>query len=164
MEDVLRAFDDLQRQGKILYPAVSNWAAWQIAKDLGVSEREGLAAFRCIQPMYNLVKRQVEVEILPLARSEKLGVIPYSPLGGGLLTGKYLEPGVKGRLVDDPRYRPVQLETYYEIAAVCGYAAPGHPSGYFGVAGYVPSHVTAPLVGAAASSSWSLPWMLSMST
>ncbi|MGI6557780.1 MAG: aldo/keto reductase [Limnochordia bacterium] len=152
MEDVLRAFDDLQRQGKILYPAVSNWAAWQIAKALGVSEREGLAAFRCIQPMYNLVKRQVEVEILPLARSEKLGVIPYSPLGGGLLTGKYLEPGVKGRLVDDPRYQArYGSETYYEIAArFVEYArAKGIHPATLAVA-WVMSHpdVTAPLVGA----------------
>ena len=77
------------RQGKILYPAVSNWAAWQIAKALGMSAREGLARFECIQPMYNLVKRQAEVEILPLAQAEQIGVIPYSPLGGGLLTGKY---------------------------------------------------------------------------
>ena len=83
IEETVRALDDLRRQGKILYPAVSNWAAWQIAKALGVSAKEGLAGFELIQPMYNLVKRQAEVEILPLAESEKLGVISYSPLGGG---------------------------------------------------------------------------------
>jgi len=152
MEDVLRALDDLQRQGKILYPAVSNWAAWQIAKALGISAREGLASFRCIQPMYNLVKRQVEVEILPLARSEKLGVIPYSPLGGGLLTGKYLEPGARGRLVDDPRYRArYGSEAYYETAArFVEYArAKGFHPATLAVA-WVMSHpdVTAPLIGA----------------
>ena len=152
MEDVLRAFDDLQRQGKILYPAVSNWAAWQIAKALGISAREGLASFRCIQPMYSLVKRQVEVEILPLARSENLGVIPYSPLGGGLLTGKYLQAGTRGRLVDDPRYRArYRSETYYEIAAqFVDYAdAKGIHPATLAVA-WVMSHpdVTAPLVGA----------------
>ena len=87
MEETLRAFDDLVRQGKILYPAVSNWAAWQIALSLGVSAHEHLARFECIQPMYNLVKRQAEVEILPLAQSEQMGVIPYSPLGGGLIDG-----------------------------------------------------------------------------
>ena len=89
MEGTLRGFDDLVRQGKILYPAVSNWAAWQIALALGISAREQLARFECIQPMYNPVKRQAEVEILPLAQAERLGVISYSPLGGGLLTGKY---------------------------------------------------------------------------
>jgi aryl-alcohol dehydrogenase-like predicted oxidoreductase len=106
MEETLRALDDLQAQGKILYPAVSNWAAWQIAKALGISAKEQLARFELIQPMYNLVKRQAEVEILPLAVSEQLGVISYSPLAGGLLTGKY---GVnkrpeQGRLVEDQRY------------------------------------------------------------
>lgn len=89
LEVTLRAMDDLVKQGKILYPAVSNFAAWQIMKALGISEREQLARFEVVQPMYNLVKRQAEVEILPLALSEGLGVIPYSPLGGGLLTGKY---------------------------------------------------------------------------
>lgn len=83
IEEVVRTLDDLQKQGKILFPAVSNWAAWQIAKALGIAERELLARFELIQPMYNLVKRQAEVEIFPLARSEKLGVITYSPLGGG---------------------------------------------------------------------------------
>ncbi|MEZ4609780.1 MAG: aldo/keto reductase [Caldilineaceae bacterium] len=74
MEETLRALDDLVTQGKVLYPAVSNWAAWQIAKSLGVSTQEGLASFACIQPMYNLTKRQAEVEILPLAQAEGLGV------------------------------------------------------------------------------------------
>jgi aryl-alcohol dehydrogenase-like predicted oxidoreductase len=89
MEETLRAMDDLVRQGKILYPAVSNWAAWQITKALGISERHHWARFECIQPMYSLLKRQVEVEILPLAQSEQVGVISYSPLGGGILSGKY---------------------------------------------------------------------------
>lgn len=105
-EQTLRALDDLVRQGKILYPAVSNWAAWQIATALGLQAREGLARFEVIQPMYNLVRRQAEVEILPLARAERLGVISYSPLGGGLLTGKYgtgVQPDA-GRLVENERY------------------------------------------------------------
>ncbi len=93
--------------GKILYPAVSNWPAWQIAKALGICERHGWAKFAVMQPMYNLTKRQAEVELLPLAQSEGLGVIPYSPLGGGLLTGKY---GVgarpeSGRLVENAQYQ-----------------------------------------------------------
>ena len=106
MEETLRALDDLQAQGKILYPAVSNWAAWQIAKALGIAAKEQLARFELLQPMYNLLKRQAEVEMLPLAVSEQLGVISYSPLGGGLLTGKYgvkKRPG-QGRLVEEQRY------------------------------------------------------------
>lgn len=118
IEESLRALDDLQRQGKILYPAVSNWAAWQIAKALGVSAKDSLARFECIQPMYNLVKRQAEVEILPLAQSENLGVVTYSPLGGGLLTGKYDKGGSgTGRLVDQENYRKrYGNPSYYEIA------------------------------------------------
>ena len=89
IEETVHTLDDLVKRGLILYPAVSNWAAWQIMKALGTAAYEHLARFELLQPMYNLTKRQAEVEILPLALSEKLGVIPYSPLGGGLLTGKY---------------------------------------------------------------------------
>ncbi len=62
IEETVRALDDLQRKGKILYPAVSNWAAWQIAKALGISERKSLAGFKLIQPMYNLVKLQANLQ------------------------------------------------------------------------------------------------------
>ncbi len=119
MEETLAALDDLVRGGKILYPAVSNWAAWQIAKALGHCARAGLASFACIQPMYSLAKRQVEVEILPLARSEGLGVIAYSPLGGGLLTGKY---GIdkrpeRGRLLQQDNYiKRYANPVFYEVA------------------------------------------------
>ncbi len=119
VEETLRALDDLVRQGKILYPGASNWAAWQIAQALGVSAREGLARFECIQPMYNLVKRQAEVEILPLAQAEQVGVISYSPLGGGLLSGKF---GVQrrpasGRLVENHMYATrYGAPAYYEVA------------------------------------------------
>ena len=89
LEETLRVLDDLVHQGKILYPGASNFAAWQMMKALGISAKNGLAPFQVIQPMYNLVKRQAEVEILPMAEAEELGVISYSPLGGGLLTGKY---------------------------------------------------------------------------
>jgi len=119
MEEILHTLDDLQRQGKILYPAVSNHAAWQIARALGISNNEGLARFECIQPMYNLVKRQAEVEILPLAKKEQLGVISYSPLAAGLLSGKYNrknEPS-KGRIIDSERYSKRYKEAmYYQIA------------------------------------------------
>lgn len=115
----LRALDDLVRQGKIIYLGVSNWAAWQIAKALGISEKDGLARFECIEPMYNLLKRQAEVEILPLAESEKLGVIAYSPLAAGLLTGKY-STGTKpssGRIIEKGQYsKRYSSALYYEIA------------------------------------------------
>ena len=117
MEETLRALDDLVHQGKVLYLGVSNWAAWQIAKALGISEKNHLARFECIEPMYNLLKRQAEVEILPLARSEKLGVIPYSPQAAGLLSGKYLDTSAKGRIVEKQQYaKRYSHPRYYEIA------------------------------------------------
>lgn len=82
-EETLAALDTLVQQGKILYPAVSNWAAWQIARALGLSALHGWVRFAVLQPMYNLTKRQAEVELLPLAQAEQLGVIPYSPSGAG---------------------------------------------------------------------------------
>jgi len=106
LEETLRALEKLVADGKVLYLGASNYAAWQIATALGISERRGWPRFDVLQPMYNLVKRQVEVEILPLAEQENLAVMPYSPLGGGLLTGKYdggAEPEGT-RLVANPMY------------------------------------------------------------
>ncbi len=119
MGETLRALDDLVRQGKVLYLGVSNWAAWQIAKALGISEKKELARFECIEPMYNLVKRQAEVEILPLAKSEQLGVITYNSLGAGLLSGKYTQNAMPqtGRLVEKKQYgKRYGNPLYYEIA------------------------------------------------
>ena len=106
IEETLAALDDLVRRGLVVYCGASNWAAWQIAKSLGISEMRGLARFDVMQPMYNLVKRQAEVELLPLAKSERLGVVPYSPLGGGLLTCKYngSDPSIDGRLRENRMY------------------------------------------------------------
>lgn len=100
LEETLRGLENLVSSGKVLYLGASNYAAWQIAKGLGISNHRGWPRFDVLQPMYNLVKRQVETEILPLAAAENIAVMPYSPLGGGLLTGKYIG-GAKpdGRLV-----------------------------------------------------------------
>lgn len=154
IEETLRALDDLVRRGLILYPAVSNWAAWQIVKAFGVSAREQLARFELIQPMYNLAKRQAEVEILPMALSEQVGVIPYNPIGGGLLSGKYsrqAKPDV-GRLVDNKMYtKRYENEAYFEIAeSFVSYAnAKGVHPVTLAVA-WVGAHpaVTAPIIGA----------------
>jgi aryl-alcohol dehydrogenase-like predicted oxidoreductase len=154
IDETLRALDDLVERGMILYLGVSNWAGWQIAKALGISAREGLARFECLQPMYNLVKRQAEVEILPLARSEALGVIPYSPLGGGLLTGKYgaSKRPEQGRLVENAMYQRRYGEAvYYDIAERFTAHAQErgiHPATL--AVAWVMSHpaVTAPIIGA----------------
>jgi aryl-alcohol dehydrogenase-like predicted oxidoreductase len=154
IEETLRGLDDLVRQGKILYPAASNFAAWQVAKALGVSAREGWAPFKCVQPMYNLVKRQAEVEILPMAEAENLGVLTYSPLGGGLLSGKYdtSRRPRSGRLVENEIYQTrYGAEWMFDVAERFTAFAKGH--GFDPVAlavAWVGSHpaVTAPIIGA----------------
>ena len=106
IEESIRALEILVESGKIIYLGASNFAAWQIAKGLGVSERHGWARFDVLQPMYSLVKRQAEIEILPLAQAEEIGVITYSPVGGGLLSGKYgpnKRPN-KGRIMSNAKY------------------------------------------------------------
>ncbi len=154
LEETLRALDDLVRQGKVVYTGASNFAAWQVAKAQGISAKEGMAAFACIQPMYSLVKRQAESEILPMAAAEGLGVFPYNVLGGGLLTGKY---GVgkrpeTGRLLTNKIYETRYADARnYEVAD--RFAAFARERGYDPAAlavAWAASHpaVTAPLVGA----------------
>ena len=119
MEESLHAFDMLVQQGKVRYIGVSNWAAWQIAGALGVCALKGFQPIRVIQPMYNLVKRQAEVELIPLAQNAGLGVMAYNPLGGGVLTGKYgLAPEKStGRLADNAMYRKRYAEAWMFEAA-----------------------------------------------
>jgi aryl-alcohol dehydrogenase-like predicted oxidoreductase len=89
LDETLRALDDLVRQGKVRYLGCSNFPAWQVALSLGLSRAEGWSRFDCVQPRYNLLHRDIEAELLPLCRDQGLGVIPYNPLAGGFLTGKY---------------------------------------------------------------------------
>jgi aryl-alcohol dehydrogenase-like predicted oxidoreductase len=120
LEETLRALDDVVAQGKVRYIGCSNFSAWQVAKTLGVSALNGWTPFHCVQPMYNLVKRQAEVEILPLAKSENLGVISYNPLGGGILSGKYGNDrqAEQGRLTGDDMYRKRYRDQWMYDAAV----------------------------------------------
>jgi aryl-alcohol dehydrogenase-like predicted oxidoreductase len=106
LEETLRALEQLVSDGKVLYLGASNWSAWQIAKSLGITQMRGWPRIDVIQPMYSLVKRQVESEIFPLAQEENIGVITYSPVGGGLLSGKYgtkTRPNM-GRIMDKQEY------------------------------------------------------------
>ncbi len=154
LEETLRALDDLVTQGKILYPAASNFAAWQIMKALGLAEKANWAPIAVIQPMYNLLKRQAEVELLPMAQAEGLGVIPYSPLAGGLLSGKYgvaTRPDV-GRLVSNKMYQ-VRYGDAWMYQTAEDFAAFARARGYDPVSlavAWVSSHpaVTAPIIGA----------------
>lgn len=154
LEETLRAVELLVQQGKVLYPAVSNFAAWETARALGIAERHGWSPVVCAQPMYNLLKRQAEVEILPMAAGEGLGVLSYSPLAGGLLSGRYgrSRRPEKGRILDNLMYRTrYGDELNFEIAeAFTALAADlGHHPAALAVA-WVASHpaVTAPILGA----------------
>ena len=102
LEDALAVIGEQVKSGAARYVGVSNFAAWKVMKARNIARDMGFD-IHVLQPMYNLVKRQVEVEILPMAISEDFAVCPYSPLGGGLLTGKYAA-GVEGRLTVDDRY------------------------------------------------------------
>jgi aryl-alcohol dehydrogenase-like predicted oxidoreductase len=89
IDETLRALDDLIRAGKIRYIGTSTYAAWQIVESLWVAQELGLNRFVCEQPPYHLLDRRIERELLPMARTYGLGVIPWSPLAGGFLTGRY---------------------------------------------------------------------------
>jgi aryl-alcohol dehydrogenase-like predicted oxidoreductase len=152
LEEALLGIDLLVRQGKVLYPALSNFAAWQVQKALGVCELRGFVRPACVQPMYNLVKRQAEVEILPQAADSGIGVLPYSPLAAGLLTGKYRNKGASGRIVESAQYSTRYgaghyaevAEAFVELADEVGI----HPVSL--AIAWVGAHpaVTAPIMGA----------------
>jgi aryl-alcohol dehydrogenase-like predicted oxidoreductase len=96
IEEMVRALDDLVRQGHVRYVGVSNWAAWQIAEALGISERLNAARFQSVQSYYSLVGRDTEREIVPMLAAKHLGLMVWSPLAGGHLSGKYRD-GAEGR-------------------------------------------------------------------
>jgi len=89
LEETLSAFSDLVHQGKVRYTGVSNFTAWQLMKVLHVSRMHEFEHIVSLQPQYSLVERHLDYEILPLCREENLAVLPWSPLGGGFLSGKY---------------------------------------------------------------------------
>ena len=93
VDETLRALDDIVRAGKARYVGCSNYFAYRVARALGRSELLGLARFDSVQPRYNLLFRQIERELLPLCEEEGIGVIPYNPLAGGLLSGKHERGG-----------------------------------------------------------------------
>jgi len=152
LDESMRAMEDLVRAGKVLYPALSNHAAWQAQQALGLQEARGWARLQAIQPMYNLVKRQAEVEILPMAQANAVAVVPYSPAGGGLLSGKYAQKGAQGRLATnkmyESRYGDAWMhETAARFADFCR-SRGWHPMSV--AVAWVGAHpaVTAPIIGA----------------
>lgn len=120
IDETLRALDDLTRQGLVRYIGVSNWAAWKIAKALGVSERKGYSRFETLQAYYSIAGRDLEREIVPLIAEEGLGLMVWSPLAGGLLSGKF---GPGSAAPNDARratfdFPPVDKERAWSCIAV----------------------------------------------
>jgi aryl-alcohol dehydrogenase-like predicted oxidoreductase len=96
VEEMLRAMDDLAHSGKVRYIACSNYQAWRLCDALWISQSHGLARFECYQPQYSLVVRDIEQELVPLCVEKGLGIVVWSPLGGGFLSGKYA-PGQRSQ-------------------------------------------------------------------
>lgn len=119
MEEALRAMDDLVRQGKVRYIGVSNWRAWQIMKALGISERRGFEKFATLQAYYSLAGRDLEHEIVSLLEDQKLGLMTWSPLAGGALSGKFSRDSKanEGRRTQFD-FPPVDVEKVYDIVDV----------------------------------------------
>ena len=117
VEETMEALDILVRHGHVRHVGVSNWAAWQIMKALGISERRGLARFESLQAYYTLAGRDLEREIVPMLTSEKVGLLVWSPLAGGLLSGKYGrdKQGEQGSRRVDFDFPPVDRERGYGV-------------------------------------------------
>ncbi|MEM8630949.1 MAG: aldo/keto reductase [Pseudomonadota bacterium] len=115
LEESFETLAALQTEGKIRHIGVSNFAAWQVMRAQAICARLG-TRIDAIQPMYNLVKRQAEVELLPMCASEGISAFPYSPLGGGLLTGKYVGGGA-GRITENKMYAARYAPDWMHAAA-----------------------------------------------
>lgn len=130
LEETLRALDDLVRWGKVRYIGVSNYAAWQIMKALWVSDKNGWVRFQSLQALYNLAIRDIEVELVPLCQDQNLGILPWSPLAFGLLSGKYRRgaPMPQGTRMQGPLkdFLPTDWDRVYNIVDVLDEIAKGH--------------------------------------
>ncbi len=118
IDEVMRSFDDLTRQGKILYAGVSNAPAWWIAKANTLAELRGWNRFAGLQVEYSLIERTVERELLPMSKAMGLGVTAWSPLAGGWLSGKYAEGSKTGGRLDEQQWRDNALEVNERSKAI----------------------------------------------
>jgi aryl-alcohol dehydrogenase-like predicted oxidoreductase len=135
-EESLAALDDAVRQGKIRYIGASNLTAWQMMKALGVSERRGWARFASLQSYYSLAGRDIEREILPLVQDQKVGMLVWSPLAAGLLSGKFDRDGTSDDGARRARFEfpPVNLERAYDVIDALRLVAARHEVGVARVA------------------------------
>ena len=118
IDETLRALDDLIRTGKVRYIGTSTFAAWQIVESLWAADKLRLNRFVCEQPPYNLLERSIERELLPMARTYGLGIMPWGPLSGGILTGKYKrgdEPPPESRLYRNERLRERLTDKVFDV-------------------------------------------------
>lgn len=139
LEETLSALDDLVRAGKVRYIGCSNYDAWRVVQSLWISDRERVARYISVQPEYNLLERDVERELVPACLEFGLGIIPYSPLAGGVLTGKYRpgEPPPEGtRGYNNPRFEPrLRRETLDAVQRLDAWARErGHSVGELALA------------------------------
>ncbi len=157
LDEQLSALDHLVRVGKVRYVGVSNWLAYQVARSLGRSEVLGLARVDSVQPRYNLLFREVERELLPLCREESIGVIPFNPIAGGMLTGKHRggtpTEGTRftlGRAAELYQQRYWQERMFSTVDELSGIAADaGMPLAQLAVAWVAANPaITAPIIGA----------------
>ena len=157
LDETLEALDVIVRSGRARYIGVSNFMAWRVARALGRSEVLRLARFVSVQPRYSLLFREIERELLPLAAEEGLGVIPYNPLAGGLLTGKHAasskpEPGrftlgTSGAMYQDRYWNERSFATVTQLQKLAAEA--GVPLATLAVAWVMANPaITAPLLGA----------------
>ncbi len=156
LEETAAAMDDLVRQGKVRYVGCSNYPAWYLARSLWISDVRNLARIDCVQPRYNLLDRSAEAELYPLCLDQGVGVIPYNPIAGGFLTGKYRRgeeapPGTRFAVRADiymPRYwNDANFDALERLVAVASGA--GLPPGLMALA-WSMRHpaVTSSIVGA----------------
>ncbi len=154
IDETLRALDDLIHAGKVRYIGTSTHAAWQVMESLWVAKELGLNRFVCEQPPYNLLDRRIERELLPMARTYGMAIIPWSPLAGGILTGKYAKgrtPPGGSRFANPnkahlPHYNDAALDTATAIKTIA--EAKGVPSSQFALAWVMAQPgVTSPIIG-----------------
>jgi len=120
IEEIVRSLNDIVLTGKVRYVAVCNWPAWMVMKALGIAEKHGWNKFVGMQYFYSLSGRDIEREVLPLAKAENIGVMPWSPLAGGFLSGKYTRENEKAgnSRRDTFDFPPVNKEKAYAIVDI----------------------------------------------
>jgi len=158
IDETVRALEDVVRSGKVRYVGCSNFLAYQVARAIGRSEALGVVRFDSVQPRYNLLFREIERELLPLCREEGIGVIPYNPIAGGLLSGKHNRDsgpeegsrftlGTAAERYQDRYWHEAMFETVEQLRPIAADAGMALPQ--MAVAWVLANPaVTAPIIGA----------------